>query len=117
MKKASEILEEVYRLIEDESRWVTRHGAVNDEGLEVGCTSPTACRWCFEGALAKVLGLDDWVNVSDDDVSSAYMYAAIASDQMAGEGCKPWWVNDTMGHAATLDMTRMAIDEAKSQED
>src|SRR3990172_6214956 len=46
----------VHDLLSTATRWCKGAFAVNNFGLPVNATDPTACRWCIAGAIIKIYG-------------------------------------------------------------
>lgn len=100
-------LREAYELIRDESRWCQRAQAVNADGWPVPPRRPEAVRWCASGALIRA-------HISGDE-QMALWRATDALFPEVGVGISPAIVavNDTLGHAAVMQIFEKALVEVE----
>jgi hypothetical protein len=116
MKTIKQILTEARDLISDPSRWMQNDLAADDTGLTVAPNDQSACQWCADGALHKVIGYT--LRYRSDpgfaEHSAACDHLAAAARELFG--CGFVWVNDgargedeTEAHANILKVFDHAI--------
>lgn len=122
--KPSEILSKALSIIENKSSWTYGDGARNliehkenrYMGEPVRCNDASACKWCWEGAVAHALGREDWADI-EVYCPEVHHFMVEAVYEVTGiSGFQPWEVNDSMGYEPTLEAARLAVKLAEEHE-
>lgn len=122
--KPSEILSKALSIIEDETRWTCGAGARNpteliknlNRGEPVPCNDWSACKWCWEGAVAHVLELGEWTDVEFHFPEVHRIMVEAIYGATGRSGWQPWEVNDELGYETTLEAARLAVKLAEEHE-
>lgn len=104
-KSTADILRQAKALIEDEAHWCRGVGSRNKEGAPVLITSMDAYSWCAMGAVNLVRG------------RNSTPYNLLIEVAFGLFGMTPTAVNDTLNHAAVMQMYDEAIRRAEEKGD
>jgi len=107
-----EVLKQARELISNEGRWCQGELAETAQGAIVNPSSINAYRWCAEGALCKVLNIDD-IDFNNDSFS--LLNLAIKKEFPELKGKVLFHLNDDKGHAAVLKVYDRAIEDCENE--
>ena len=113
MSEILDILIAARSRIADEAHWCQGHAAEAEDGLVVWPHDARAVRWCASGAVE----VEDQCGIFSSVLVRLVPYARAIVGEVTAFGDRVLYINDTLGHAAVLELFDTAIRGIKQQEE